>query len=503
MKVVSSQQMAKIEELAYRAGASDSDFMEEAGSGVALVINDLVEKYHYEGRITLLCGKGNNAGDAYVAGVHLLNLDYEVVAYQLFSIDDSSPLCRQNYLLFIQAGGRVKEVSSSKEVSFPEKGIIIDGIFGTGFKGQVQEPVASIIKAANKSDLPILAIDIPSGLQGDTGIVEGEAIIAHTTAFLGLPKTGFFLNDGWNHVGKLAYVDFGLPKEYIESAEPDLLMLSPDLLHPLMPPLVRNRHKYEAGHVVGLAGSPNMTGAAMLASLSCLSGGAGIIHLLYSEGMEGELTASPYEVIKVPYQASQPNKVIDLMNKADALFIGPGLGVNETTRDLLSHLLPNIEKPCVIDADALTILAETKISLPKETIFTPHHGELKRLLRSNTSLTLNMKLLEQCQKFAEKRGVTLILKGGPSFIFHPGQPIYVCSKGDPGMATAGSGDVLTGLLAALLAQKLSTHHAALLGVYLHGVAGEFAADNLTSYCMTASDLIAYFPDAFQPYKWTE
>lgn len=502
MKVVSSHQMTEIESKAYRDGLSESDFMEEAGNGVALVVHDYAEKNNTDRKVILLCGKGNNAGDAYVAGISLIHLDYEVFAYQTFPISECSTLCKQNHVQFMQEGGKMKEIVSEEEIWLPTSGIIIDGLFGTGFRGKVDDPFASIIRLLNKSRLPIISVDIPSGLDGDTGEVQGESIIAYETAYLGLPKTGFFLRDGWNHVGKLTYVDYGLPQKYIDESDADFILLSPDLMRPLLPPIQRDRHKYQAGLVVGLSGSKQYPGAALLASSAAMSSGAGIVRLLHPKGMEIELAPSPHELIKVPYDYTDVDDILELLNTASGVFIGPGIGLSVETRKLIQTVLPKITKPCVIDADALTILSETgKIKLPEKTILTPHMGEMKRLLHIETAQK-DKKFMEQCQKYAEKKKVTLILKGGPTFIFHPGSMIMVNAHGDPGMATAGSGDVLTGILAALLSEGLSTHEAAQLGVFLHGVSGEFAAEDLTSYCMVASDLINHLPDAFQQKNWT-
>lgn len=500
MKVVSAQQMSQMESNAYRNGASESDFMEEAGSGVALVVHDYAELHNLDKHVILLCGKGNNAGDAYVAGLHLLHLEYHVIAYHCFPISDSSNLCRENYFRFIQEGGIVKEISSFDEIFYPYSGVIVDGLFGTGFHGEVKEPVASIIQSANHSNLPIIAVDIPSGLDGETGDASSSCIVATQTAFLGLPKMGFFLKEGWNHVGQLIYVDFGLPKEYIEESESELTMLSPDMMKSLLPKIVRNRHKYQAGYVVGLSGSKLLPGASMLSSLAALSSGAGIVRLLYPEEMESQLVSSALELIKTPYRYDDTDMIVETMNNASAAFIGPGIGVTAHTKQLLKEIIPRLTVPCVIDADALTILSELKIALPEKTVLTPHTGELKRLLNIDR-MELDMKFLKRCQHYAEENNVTLILKGGPTFIFHPNETIQVNPRGDPGMATAGSGDVLTGMLASLLAQGLTPQHAASLGVFLHGISGEFAADELTSYCMLASDIINYLPEAYRPENW--
>lgn len=497
MKTVSPEEMTHLESLAYRDGASESDFMEEAGSGVALVVHEYADKFQLQRQVVLLCGKGNNAGDAYVAGIHLIHLEYEVLALQIAPIETCSQLCKNNHHRFLQEGGRVREVNHHDDLAFPMHGIIVDGIFGTGFKGQVQEPYASVIHAANNSHLPVIAVDIPSGLNGETGEVESVAIVATETAFLGLPKTGFFLKDGWNHVGKLRYVDFGLPHNYIEEAEAELIMLNKELLVHFMPPIVRNRHKYQAGYVVGLAGSPLMPGAALLSSLSALRGGAGMMRLLYPAGAEVELSNAPYELIKMPYKPKEYDLAIETLNKASATFIGPGLGRTPEVKSLLKKVLPKLTKPCVIDADALYFLGEEEIQLPEHTILTPHLGELLKITKQEAPKGIDQPFLNSLQKFANEKRVTLVLKGGPTFIFHPDEPIIVSPAGDPGMATAGSGDVLTGLLAALLAQGMPTNQAAALGVYIHGLAGEHAAQEMTSYCMTASDIIYYFPEGFR------
>lgn len=502
MKVVTAQQMHHLEESAFRDGASESDFMEEAGSGVALVVHDYVELHGLDHSILLMCGKGNNAGDAYVAGIHLLHLDYDVIAYQLYPIDDCSQLCQTNYRRFLEEGGRVLHIDKAEELLLPQRGLLVDGILGTGFEGSINEPYASIIQLMNRSKLPIISIDIPSGLNGTSGKSQEDekSVIATETAFLGLPKLGFFLEDGWDSVGKLRYVDFGLPQMYIEESEADLIMLTKDNVSPLLPPIKRSRHKYQAGLVVGLSGSPGMPGAALLASSAALHGGAGMIKLAYPRGMEAELASSMPELIKIPYDPSRLESLIALMNQAAAVFIGPGIGRSSATFDLLRDLLPQLSIPCVIDADALAFLSTPEgqnISLPKHTVLTPHRGEMQHLLgKSNPPPPVSMDYLKQCLEYAAKRSVTLVLKGGPTFILQANEPIYTCSRGDPGMATAGSGDVLTGLLAGLLAQKLPPLAAAQLGCYIHGTAGEYAAGELTSYCMTASDILYHFTEGF-------
>ncbi len=497
MKIISSKEMAKIEAKAVLQGSMEKDFMEEAGRQVAQIAHAYIERNDLIKHVVLLCGKGNNAGDAYAAGIYLLNMGYSVDALQLMPFKECSALCQMNQTRFFNEGGLVREILSANDLALPINGLILDGIFGTGFKGQINELLSSIIFKVNHSKLPVIAIDIPSGLNGETGEASPQTIIAKETAFLCFPKPGFFLNDGWNYIGKLRYVDFGLPFKAVKEAKADLYMIEFNIAKALMPEIKPNRNKYEAGFVAALAGSKGMSGAAILSSLSALSAGSGIVKLYYPENMQNELSAAPFELIKIPYADTDHKMLIEGLNKANAVFIGPGLGIDDNTVNLFRKILPKIERPCVIDADALNILSAYKIALPKEAILTPHKGEMERLLNCKTKQKLDLEFIEKCEAFAKIKKVTLILKGGPTFIFFPEDPIHINITGDPGMATAGSGDVLTGLLASLLSQKLSCEAAAILGTFLHGIGGESAAYEKGSYCMMASDIIRHFPNAFK------
>lgn len=492
MKVVPPKRMAYLESEAYRDGSSESDFMEEAGSGVALVAHDFAERYGLSRHVVLLCGKGNNAGDAYVAGIHLLHLEYIVHAFQVPPLIEASELTQKNAERFLSEGGHITEVKNEEDLVFPETGLILDGLFGTGFKGKVKDPYAYVIEAANASGLIIISVDIPSGLNGETGEASEHTISAVETACLALPKTGFFLRDGWDHIGYLRFVDFGLPHEYVDDIEADFIYLTPDDLIPLMPPIRRSRNKYEAGLVVGVAGP--MAGASLLSSLAALRSGAGIVKLFVPENLN--LAPEPLEVVRLPLNFKNIKETIKIINRAGSFFVGPGLGTGDDAVKLLKKILPEIEVPTVLDADALNIISEIAIPFPPNAVLTPHRGELERLLKLPKEQKVTFDFLKVCQAFAEEHQVTLVMKGPPTFIFHPQTQIRVNGSGDPGMATAGTGDVLTGLIASLLAQKLPPNEAAYLGTFLHGLAGEHASQEMTPYCMIASDLLTYFPAAF-------
>ena len=311
----------------------EADFMENAGREIAHATYEYIQQNCLVPFVWLLCGKGNNAGDAFVAGRYLLQHGCKVIAIQFEDLSHCSPLCKQNRRLFQEMKGHIiNEISD-----FGTEGVILDGIFGTGFKGKIEAPYAPLIEKVNHCGLPILAIDIPSGLNGITGEAQGNVIQATETIFLGLPKTGFFLGDGWNVTGKLRGVDFGLPSSIVDRAQADFHLITQEHAASLVPSIQRNRHKYQAGYVIGLAGSPTMPGAALLSTWAALRAGSGMVRLLHPEGMEKQLSSSPYELIKIPYSDDQPKSVVEWMEKAAATFVGPGIGRTDQTKLSAAH----------------------------------------------------------------------------------------------------------------------------------------------------------------------
>lgn len=496
LSVVSAKEMVRLEQLDKAAGASEEAFMEAAGAEVALAVERLQKERGTVYPALFLCAKGNNSGDGYAAAFHLLKKGWVVQVLQLTPIEEASPLCRKWHEAYVRAGGAVKKVTAVEDGLFPSEGVVVDALFGTGFHGRISGLLGEVIEAANRSGLPILAIDIPSGVDGETGAVEGPAIQATRTLFLELPKSGYFFREGWNHVGELEQLHFGLSEKAKMAAQPVAELLQEENL-PSLPPVPRSRNKYQAGVVVGLAGSPGMPGASCLSSLAALRSGAGLVRLLHPAGMEAELSASPYELIKIAYHPEEADKVLKHLNEANAVFIGPGLGRTPAVKSLLQKVVPLLEVPLVLDADGLFWLAEGAFTLPKQTMLTPHKGEMTRLLKSSEKGPLTLEFMEQCRLYAQQKGVTLLLKGGPSVLFAPDKLPLVSTHGSPGMATAGSGDVLTGILAALLAQGCSCWEAAQLGATFHGWAGEFAAAHYGVRGMIAGDIIDELPHVME------
>lgn len=415
-------------------GLNPEPLMEEAGRQIARFGRN---------NTVLLVGRGNNGGDALAAGTFLLAEGYTVRAICPYTAEESSLLNQKWRSRFIQNGGQLTDTLDGAA-------LILDGFLGTGFHGTVEHKLKTWIEKANASKIPICAIDVPSGF----------LIKATETVALGFAKMECFTEAGWNNTGRLHVVDIGLSEK---KARPVAYLPN----HLYLPPMIRTRHKYQAGFVAGFCGSKKFPGAAKLAGLAALRSGAGIVKLFTPE----DIGPAPYELICQKWSRPLWNEAL---TKANALMIGPGLGKRK---------LPPLTLPCVIDADAL----QPKLKWPQGSILTPHRGELLRMGIEEKDL----------RAFTEKHQLVVLLKGAPTFIYSHGKLPIIIARGDPGMATAGSGDVLTGLLAALLAQGMDAEQAAVLGATLHAMAGEEAARDLTSYCMIASDLIAYFPKAFQ------
>lgn len=492
-KVISSSEMLSIEKIAYVEGFSAENFMLCAGKKIAFEIDRYISEKQLAKKIYFLCGKGNNSGDAYVAAAILLDQSYEIEVLQCVSTEKMSPLCKKHHDNFLTKNGKITYFSTLEDLKCHDHSVVVDALFGTGLIGAPKDPYKTIIEKINQCHCKIISIDLPSGLDGNNGETAGSAIIADLTLTLRLPKLGSFLNNGWNHTGSLKILDFGLPEKFIKATKSYLWMFEKEDLSSYFPKLIPNRHKYQAGYVIGIAGSCGMTGAAHLSTAAALCGGAGIVRLLCPESIKNDLVLLP-EILKTSCERSDTNLMIDYLNKASSAFIGPGIGLDENFN--LKVLLDEIKIPVVLDADALNRISIEKIPFPKNCIITPHMGEMGRLLGKKID-KVDENLWEECQNFVDHHFVTLILKGGPSYIFHPNKPIVVVPQGTPGMATAGSGDVLTGLTASLLAQGLSTHQAAIASVFIHGYSGQQAAKKKTDYCMVASDIIDSFSETFK------
>jgi hydroxyethylthiazole kinase-like uncharacterized protein yjeF len=494
LPVVTPEKMRTVEEKAYAEGCSEETFMEAAGQKVFAYAKKIAKKHSLH-KIYLVLGKGNNAGDALVAGRLFAQEHMPVVAVCLVSKQQGSFLYQKKYEEFIAAGGQAIPFS---ELSFPlEKSLLIDGIFGTGLAKAPREPFASTIEKLRQDPCLKIAVDIPSGLCAKTGKVLGSCLYADYTVFLGMPKWGFFLEEGPEATGALLYGDFGLPTHFREGFEEHYLLK--EGIDTLLPPVFRTRHKYSRGSVVAIAGSKQTPGAALLACEACYRSGAGYVRLLHPEGTEALFACSPYELVKSPYNMQRPQDLLPYFDKAKSCLVGPGLGREEEIGAFLKELLFQVNVPLVLDADALYHFPELSLT-SSQVVLTPHLGEMRMLLRKEKKSPITREFLEEVAEFAIKHRVYIVLKGVPTFLFDPEGKLRIADFGCPGMATAGSGDVLTGIIAALLAQGVFMKDALYLGCYLHGRAGCKAESAATAYAMTARDITSFLPAVFTELK---
>ena len=489
--ILTARAMRTLEQKAEANGITNEMLMEEAGKNIAEKTNDFVQEKNLKKKAYIFAGRGNNGGDAYVAGCYLLKQGYDTEVFQVHPLKDET-LAHKQRIRYENMGGRLIDALPHK----PHEGIVIDGIFGTGFKGTPDEKTQHVMRVINSMHLPIIAIDTPSGINCETGEVSKSTVCATMTITVQCPKIGFFLQDAYNYVGKLVSVGIGMGQFY----DPDdiaLYSIDEENVRQHLPHIHRTRHKYQAGYVVGFAGESGMTGASLLSSFSALKTGAGIVHLIHDKAQTLEFCAKPLEVVCIGYESPDSVEVIKRIKKASSCFIGPGFGTSEKQQSVLEKLWPYLlDKKVVCDADVLLWLGKRMQPLP-EKVLTPHLGELRYLIDCDISQGVTQKILEQCQAFVDTYTTHLVLKGCPTFLFSYNTSMHVVMRGDPGMATAGSGDVLTGIIAALMAQGLKPDQAMRFGAYLHGLAGELAAKEETSYSLTATTIVSHIKDAYK------
>ncbi|MBI4722886.1 MAG: NAD(P)H-hydrate dehydratase [Candidatus Stahlbacteria bacterium] len=524
MKLVTAKEMQEIDKKAIEElGIPGPVLMELAGIGLFNIIQEefmpKTENRKPKTEIGIVCGKGNNGGDGFVLARHLLNIEAkrksrsggdEISAevFLLGKVNEITGDARLNLNILLKAGYKVTEITTPKDVNlFKEKcvgtrhsmSLLVDGIFGTGFKGKVEGIAEQIINIMNGSGIPILAIDVPSGINATTGEVEGACIRAAFTGTMCLPKRGLFLYPGKDYAGRVSVIDIGVPPYLWKHINLELIGLKN-----LLPYRPDNSNKGTFGRVFILAGSTGMTGAAALTSISALKIGAGLVRLGIPESLNSILEAKATEVITVPLPETSEgtitieamDKILDEINKSTVVIIGPGLSTHDKTKSLIQKLVPKIDLPMVIDADGLNNLnldLLKKIKAP--VIITPHPGELSRIIGMSIP-EIQKARIDIAKKFAKELNLILVLKGAPTIIASKDKcylnPIYTSA-----LAKAGSGDVLTGIIGGLLAQGLSPIDAARLGVYLHGRAGKIASEKLTNYCVLASDVVEVIPEVIR------
>lgn len=510
--VVTAEEMRWCDEYTIKKlGIPSLVLMENAGSGVAAIVRKRFGPLQAK-KIAVLCGKGNNGGDGFVVTRHLLTDGASVTVFLLAHPREIKGDARVNYEIlkkFERAGVslHVKQFAlSSANTAHPD--IVVDAMFGTGFSGKVREPYLGAIQWVNRQSVPVVSVDIPSGVNGTTGMVENISVKATETATLAFEKTGLLCNQGQEQVGRISVVDIGIPRTVAASLDERTLIVERNDVRTLLPRRPATAHKYSVGKVFVIAGSTGLTGAAAMASLSALRSGAGAVVLGTPESVYPILARKLNEVMVAPLPATSDgtvsakafDKALEKMGWADVVAVGPGLGQNSEVQAFVRRILQVFDGKLLIDADGLNAISVFGVNDLKKSraqlVLTPHAGEFARLFKMNSN-EVKENPVACVRKAARTIKRTVVLKGAPTATATSKGTVFLNSTGNPGMATAGAGDVLAGIVAGLWAQGMKTEDATYCGVYLHGLCGDLAKAKYGERSLLAMDLIDFLPEAFR------
>ncbi len=514
MEILTGEEMRRVDRRTIEGlGIPGLVLMESAGRGVAERL--LLDFPDAAGRgVLVLCGKGNNGGDGLTAARHLARLGL-TPRVLLFARGEEVPGDAAVNLVAARGSGlRVEEILTTEDWTrylflLRPRTLVVDALLGTGVVGGARGLLAEVIEDLNEAEATVLSVDLPSGLDANSGEVPGPAVRAHRTYTLCRPKVPLVLKPAAAHSGSWVVIPIGIPDAAVAEEHPELEWLDADAVRGLLTARAPEAHKGTFGHLLAVAGSRGKAGAAVLAARAALRSGVGLVTVATAASVRPEVAVQQAEVMTEPLPESRQGAIsrralpalARLLASRDALALGPGLGTEPGTRALVQGLLARRRVPAVLDADGLNafgVASDRKASLPKAgrhpLVLTPHPGEAARLLRS-TPRGVQGDRLGSARKLATRTGAIVILKGHGTVVAGPDGRAAINSTGNAGMATAGTGDVLTGIVGAFLARGLSAWDAARLAVFLHGDAGDRAAAAMGEEALTATDLLARLPEA--------
>ncbi len=468
-------------------GISGTDLMFKAGSAVGDAVYRICKDNGLK-HVQIFCGKGNNGGDGYVAAIRLLELGLKKIDVFCFANeDDIMGDARHYYSEMRSLGIDPVFVFNYEEIVtlLKENTCWVDAIFGTGLNRPVEGYLKEILRCLKDchKEQPVVAVDIPSGISGTSGRLLGPALKADTTLTMGFYKSGNFLQDAKAYNGKLILVPLDYPEESYEAAEPPMFLCDHDCIKNKLRPFSITGHKYSAGQVLCVGGSAAMPGAVTLSSLAVLRSGAGMLRsfipgsikdLFLQKVIEGIVTPGSHGDHLVPEDLPA---ILELQEKSKAMVLGPGIGREPATGELVRALLKSTKIPAVLDADGLFHLSAEKLKEKYcDLVITPHAGEFSRLTGLSSDEIRNDPI--KCAlELAQETNTIVHLKGSTSLTALPSGSVFIHATGTPGMATAGSGDLLAGMIASFIAQGQAPEDAVLIAVYYHGTAGQAAAES--------------------------
>ena len=484
--------------------------MENAGLAVVVAGQELVGDYRGK-RVVVLAGTGNNGGDGLVVARHVANRGGEARVYLLGMKEAMQSDARTNYDILTHMGVPMQNISEdglavlAAELATAE--LIVDALFGTGFVGQITGLAQDVVHFVNGAGRPVLAVDVPSGLIADTGEVLGPCVKANATVTFGLPKLGLYLDPGARYAGTVKVADISLPYNIVAASRFRHNLITQAWCQGLLPARSPDSHKGTFGRVLAVGGSTGMSGAVCLAAQAALRSGAGLVAVALPKTLQHIAAQQSSEIITHGLEdvdgghisTAAAEETVALAARASVVVLGMGLGRHEETLAWLRQVLPEIRVPLILDADALSGLAGHTALLAQHRgpiVVTPHPGEMARL--SGLSVDeIQRRRVDVARHYAVEWKCTVVLKGARTVVADPGGEVYLNQSGNPGMATAGMGDVLAGVISALIAHRLNPSLAAALGVYAHGTAGDMAAQAKGFMGLTASDVVAQLPDVWR------
>lgn len=512
MKVVTAGEMRKIDKEAIENfGIDKLVLMENAGIKIAAAVENILRP-PTNNKIIIFAGTGDNGGDAFVAARHLLDNNRKVKVYIIGDADKISGAAKRNLDILLNLDADVMQVATERDWDKVKIGlaifdIVVDGLVGTGFHGSLQGDLLRVIKLINDVQKPVIAIDIPSGVLADSGKVESLAVKATKTVSFGLPKLGIVLYPGARFAGEVVVEQISLPQQLMNDYNIKQNLLTDCLAKSMLVKRDPAVHKGSCGKVLVIAGSNGMTGAAVLAASAALRTGAGVVTLAIAESLQDIVANKLTEVMTKPLPEMKKGIIgmsalpvlLELAKSFDVVEIGSGLGRDSETLDLVRSFVLAAEVPMVIDADALYALPELSVEqladIKYTPILTPHIGEMAALTGKDIADVENDLIDIARQTAANMKGI-IVLKSARTIVADLEQNVYINTRGNAGMATAGSGDVLAGCISALRAIKQSDniYEAAVSGVYLHALAGDIAASN-GEIGIVAGDIMKSIPAA--------
>jgi len=488
-----------------KLGVSGQELMRKAGGFVSLKSKKILKDVP-NSRVDIFCGIGNNGGDGFVVAGDLFDWGANVFCWLLGDDKKIKGDATFFYRQCLEKGIPIHKIATEKDIpeldELSETELIIDAIFGTGFTGTIPEIISKVIRKINESNQPVLSVDIPSGVNGDTGKIGNCAVKADWTVTMGFLKRGLLFYPGKRNAGEVFVVDLNYPKKSFEILPNETFLISKNQVKNSLPVIPEDTFKHRQGKALIIAGSPGMTGAATLAGIAALRGGAGLVVVAIPESLNPIMEVKLTEAITIPVPESINHAFnIDSLDSlktriewSDVVAFGPGVSVHPEVIDFGKKLLAVVKKPMIVDADGLYIFKNNLNQIREfgDLILTPHHGEFS-MMTGIPVQEITERAIDVAREFAMKYSCTLVLKGAPTVIANRDGAVAINPTGNAALATGGTGDVLTGLIAAFRAQGIPSFDASVTAVTIHGAAGDLGKIRYGIRSFIASDLFEFIP----------